>query len=114
MKAKLGLIVCMLSVIVFYGVHTTLFLIAILNTVIHLSADFARAYIIAKPATEKYKEAVKQMYYSGATEEEIKELDHFPVEPEDYDAVPNWLPFLIWVTHVISIILLIAGLIIRF
>ncbi len=112
MKGKIGLIICLLSAAVLYGTGL-LFWVAVANALIHIGFDFSRAYITAIPSMKKFEAGAKEMYNRGASEEEIENLD-YPIEPEDYERVPRWVPFMIWSTHLASIALLVTGIVLRF
>lgn len=110
MKGKLGLLVCLLSVISLYSVGTALFWIAIGNTILNVGTSFAYSFIIARPSIRKYEEALKEKIESGASEAAIDALESFPIEQND-TVGPKWLLVILWLTFLFSICLLIIGLI---
>ena len=118
MKSKIAILISLLAVAVLFGTgRPLLFTLAIIFTVVYISADFARAYIVARPEMDQYKNTAKQMELDGATDEEIIEYMNTPIEYKghefDYSIVPSWIPVLVILSFVTSVILLISGIIIR-
>jgi len=66
---------------------------------------------------DQYKNTVRQMELDGATDDEIIEYIDTPREYKghefDYSIVPSWIPVLVILSFVTSVILLISGIIIR-
>ncbi len=90
-----------------------MFWLALINGLMHFTFDYLRAYIIGAPAMIKYEEAYKELYEKGATQEELDNIETFPIEPEDELRVPTLVKVVNNITPLMVLVFIIVGIFIR-
>lgn len=116
--AILALLISISAFILLYGVgHPFIFWFQLVNTILFLVNSIVIPNLIAMSAMKKFKARVEEAHEQGATDEEIDWIlkeEEIEIAEEDEQVVPQWMYIIGLISLVISIILLITGVIIRF
>ena len=93
---------------------------AMLSAVLLLAyyiSDYHRMYILARPSDEEIREKAHQMRREGRSADEVIEFIKSEEDPDsrglNFDDVPDWLNYLIFIIYCVNIVLLLTGIILR-
>lgn len=96
-------------------------LIALLSAVLLIAyyiSDYHRMYILARPSDEEIRKKAHKMKREGKSDDEVMDFIRSEEDSDskelNFDDVPDWLNYLIFITYCANLVLLVAGIILRF